>query len=80
MVWEVAQAVEIPVLGMGGIMTAGDALEFILAGAQAVAVGTASFVNPLAAVEVIEGIEGYLIKNKIGDILDLVGSLKTKDD
>jgi len=80
MVWEVAQAVKLPVLGMGGIMTAGDALEFILAGAQAVAVGTASFVNPLAAVEVIEGIEDYLIKNKIGDILDLVGSLKTNNE
>jgi dihydroorotate dehydrogenase (NAD+) catalytic subunit len=77
MVWEAARAVDIPVLGMGGIMTAEDALEFILAGAQAVAVGTASFVNPLAAVEVIEGIESYLIKNKIGDILELVGGLET---
>jgi dihydroorotate dehydrogenase (NAD+) catalytic subunit len=79
MVWEVSQAVDIPLLGMGGIMTAEDALEFILAGAQAVAVGTASFVDPLAAVKVIEGIESYLIKNKIGDILELVGSLKTED-
>ena len=78
MVWEVARAVDIPILGMGGIMRYEDAIEFILAGALCVAVGTANFVNPQAAIEVIEGIESYLIKNKIGDILELVGNLDVK--
>ncbi len=55
MVWQVAQAVKCPVIGMGGIMTAGDAVEFLLAGASAVAVGTANFVNPRASVEIAEG-------------------------
>lgn len=79
MVWEVAQAVDIPILGMGGIMRSEDAIEFIMAGALSVAVGTANFVNPQATIEVIEGIESYLIKNKIGDILELVGCLDVKD-
>jgi dihydroorotate dehydrogenase (NAD+) catalytic subunit len=73
MVWQVANAVKIPVIGMGGIMTASDALEFFLAGASAVQVGTASFIDPLAAVKILEGIEIYLDKNGFGDIKDIVG-------
>lgn len=76
MVWQVSRAVKIPLIGMGGIMNATDALEFILAGASAVAVGTASFVNPTVCVEIIEGIKAYLIQEKIPSITDLVGRLE----
>ena len=76
MVWQVAGAVTIPVVGIGGIMTAEDALEFIIAGATAVQVGTANFVNPAATMEIIDGITAYLIKNDIGDIASLTGSLE----
>jgi len=76
MVWQVAEAVDIPVIGMGGIMTAEDALEFIIAGARAVAVGTANFINPLAAIEVISGIRDFMVQNNIRDMDDLVGSLQ----
>lgn len=68
MVWEVTSVVKLPVIGMGGIMTAEDAVQFLLAGATAVAVGTANFVNPRAALEVVRGIEEYLVKNKIPDV------------
>jgi len=73
-VWQVFKAVKLPIIGMGGIATAHDALEFILAGAHAVAVGTANFVNPQAAIEVLEGIERHLIEKKINDINELVGA------
>ncbi len=76
MVWEVAQAVDLPIVGMGGIISADDALEFIIAGASAVAVGTATFVNPRAAVEVARGIRRYLEEQGIARIADLVGSLQ----
>ncbi|MCP3955111.1 MAG: dihydroorotate dehydrogenase, partial [Desulfobacterales bacterium] len=76
MVWQVAGAVDIPVIGIGGIMTAADALEFILVGAVAVQVGTANFVNPAATVDIIDGIEAYLVENGIDDIALLRGSLK----
>jgi dihydroorotate dehydrogenase (NAD+) catalytic subunit len=76
MVWQVFQTVNIPIIGMGGIMKAEDALEFIIAGARAVSIGTANLVNPKAAIEIIKGIEEYLIENKIKDINELVGSLK----
>jgi len=72
-VWQVYQEVKLPIIGMGGIMTAEDAIEFILAGATAVAVGTANFVNPRATVEIIDGIERYLAGNKIKDISELTG-------
>jgi dihydroorotate dehydrogenase (NAD+) catalytic subunit len=72
-VWQVYRAVSLPILGMGGIMTARDALEFILAGATAVAVGTANFVNPRATVEIVEGIETYMRENGFSDISELVG-------
>ena len=77
MVWEVVRAVKIPVVGMGGIMTAEDALEFIIAGARAVGVGTANLINPNAVPEIIAGIKEYLLDNKISDINSLVGSLQT---
>ena len=77
MVWKVAQAVAVPIMGIGGIATARDALEFIVAGATAVQVGTASFANPNAGVEVVRGIEAYCDQRGIGCIDSLVGSLKT---
>jgi dihydroorotate dehydrogenase (NAD+) catalytic subunit len=73
-VWQVYQAVNLPLVGMGGIMTARDALEFILAGARAVAVGTANLVNPGAAGEVIAGLARYLEEQGIADINELVGA------
>lgn len=76
MVWEVYKAVKIPVIGMGGVMTANDALEFLITGARAVAVGTANFVNPMATLEIIQGIERYLIEEGFSDINDIIGSLK----
>ncbi len=76
MVYEVHKVVEIPIIGMGGIMTASDALEFIIAGAKAVAIGTGNFVDPLTPIKVIDGIREYMIKNEIKDIKSLVGSLK----
>jgi dihydroorotate dehydrogenase (NAD+) catalytic subunit len=77
-VYEVHRAVKIPIIGMGGIMAAGDALEFIIAGAKAVAIGTGNFVDPLTPIKVIDGIREYMIKNKIKDIKSLVGSLKCR--
>lgn len=76
MVYQVAQAVKIPIIGMGGIQNAEDALEFIMAGATAVSIGTANFINPYATVETIRGIESYMEKNKIEDIRDLIGIVK----
>lgn len=72
-VWQVYQAVKLPIIGMGGITCAADALEFIMAGASAVAVGTANFVNPRATVDVLEGIEYFMAENSITDIADIVG-------
>lgn len=76
MVYQAACAVKIPIIGMGGIMTAEDALEFILAGATAVSVGTANFVNPYATTEIIAGIEDYMIKYQIEDISELIGAVR----
>jgi dihydroorotate dehydrogenase (NAD+) catalytic subunit len=76
MVWQVAQTVKIPVIGIGGIMKAEDALEFIIAGATAVQVGTANFVNTNTTIDIIEGIEAFLIKKEIGNISDVIGSLE----
>jgi len=77
MVWQAAKAVSLPLIGMGGIMTAEDALEFILAGATAVAVGTANFVNPRATVDVAEGIGEFLRQQGIGSVRELVGQVRT---
>lgn len=76
MVYEVANAVRLPVIGMGGIACAEDALEFIMAGATAVSVGTANFNDPLATLRVIDGIEDYLCHNGIGDIHELIGCVR----
>ena len=76
MVWQTARAVRIPVIGIGGIMCAADALEFIIAGASAIQVGTANFVNPGATMEIIDGITQYLKDHDIDDIHELIGSLK----
>ena len=73
MVWQVARAVKIPVMGMGGIMTWSDAIEFILAGAMAVQVGTVTFIDPRAPVKILEGIENYLVQKGFSDIKDIVG-------
>jgi len=75
MVWEVYKSVNIPIIGMGGIMNSDDAVEFILAGATGVAVGTASFVNPMATIEIIEGLEQYLDNNDIESISRLTGGM-----
>jgi len=73
MVWEVAQAVSVPVVGMGGIMSAEDAAEFMLTGATAVAIGTASFVDPCVTVRVAEGLQDLCAQRNIGRVADLVG-------
>lgn len=76
MCWETHKIIKIPIIGMGGIIDASSAIEFLLAGAQAVSVGTANFVNPGACVEIIKGIKDYLIKNRIKNIQELIGGLK----
>lgn len=76
MVYQVAQAVQIPVIGMGGIASAEDALEFILAGATAVSVGTANFYDPEATVKIADGLERYLQEQKIDSIRDLIGAVR----
>ena len=76
MVYQVAQAVSLPIIGMGGIMNADDAMEFILAGASAVAVGTANFHNPYATEEIAAGIENYMRRHQIEDIKELIGAVK----
>ena len=76
MVYQVANAVSLPIIGMGGIATAEDALEFIMAGATAVSVGTANFYNPYATVEIAEGIEAFMKKQSVEDIRELIGCVK----
>ena len=76
MVYQVANAVKLPIIGMGGIMNAEDALEFIMAGATAISVGTANFVNPYATVEIANGIKEYMVRNNIYDINELIGCVK----
>ena len=76
MVYQVANAIKLPIIGMGGVATTEDALEMIMVGARAVAVGTANFHNPYATVEIIKGIEEYMKKNSISDIHELIGCVK----
>ena len=76
MVYQVAQAVKVPIIGMGGISNAEDALEFILAGATAVSIGTANFTNPYATAETVRGMEEYMKKNNIEDIGSLIGAVR----
>ncbi len=75
MVWQVAQAVKIPVIGIGGITTTEDALEFLLAGATAIEVGTANFVNPRASQDIVEGLERYVTDNRLSGISEVIGGL-----
>ena len=77
MVYQVAQVTELPIIGIGGIMNARDALEFMLAGATAVQIGTANFVNPHTTMDVIDGLASYLVENNIGRITDVIGKLET---
>ena len=76
MVYQCAQAVKIPIIGMGGIATAEDAIEFLMAGATAVSVGAVNFVNPYATVEIIEGIEDYMRQYQVEDIRELIGCVQ----
>jgi len=76
MVYKTAQKVKIPIIAMGGIMTAEDALQYIIAGATMVAVGTANFINPRAPLEVLAGIKSYMKRNKIENIKKLIGSIQ----
>ena len=77
MVWQVVNAVKIPVIGIGGIMNANDALEFLITGARAVQIGTANFIRPAVTMEILDGIVDYMIRHGIGDITELIGSLNT---
>lgn len=76
MVYQVAQAVQIPIIGMGGVMSAEDALELMLAGATAVSVGTANFTNPHITEEIVEGIRDYMAEQDVNDITELIGAVK----
>ena len=78
MVWQVAKSVKIPVIGIGGIMNATDAIEFFLAGATAIQVGTANFINPSVTVEILDGIINYLDNNGYASIKDIIGGLETE--
>jgi len=78
MVWQVFNAVKIPVVGLGGIMNATDAIEFILAGASAIQIGTANFIDPAVTVKVVDGIEEYMKRHGVSSVSDLVGALKVK--
>jgi dihydroorotate dehydrogenase (NAD+) catalytic subunit len=80
MVWQVARISTIPVVGIGGIMTAEDALEFFIAGATAVQVGTANFVNPRATTDIMDDIETFLMENGITDIKEIIGTLEINDE
>lgn len=73
MVYEVYKEVKVPIVGMGGISTWQDAIEFIMAGASAIQVGTANFINPRVCLDIIDGIEEYLIKENIKDIKEITG-------
>ena len=76
MVYQVAQAVNIPILGMGGIVNGEDAIEFMLAGAQAISIGAGNFIKPTTSVDTILGIENYMKKYNIQDINDIVGKVE----
>ncbi|MDP1621526.1 MAG: dihydroorotate dehydrogenase [Bacteroidales bacterium] len=78
MVWQVHKAVSVPVIGLGGIMNATDAIEFMLAGASAIQVGTANFIDPAVSVKIVDGIETYMERHRIKEVRDLVGALRTE--
>jgi dihydroorotate dehydrogenase (NAD+) catalytic subunit len=76
MVWQVAKAVKIPVVGIGGITTGADAIEFLLAGATAIEVGTANFMNPAVTGEIVDYIQDYLVRHKMSSVQELIGALE----
>ncbi len=76
MVWQVAKSVKVPVVGMGGIMNATDAIEFLLAGATAIQIGTANFIDPTISIKVLEGIEDYLKRHNFSSVNDIIGALE----
>jgi dihydroorotate dehydrogenase (NAD+) catalytic subunit len=76
MVWQVAKAVKIPVVGIGGITTGADAIEFLLAGASAIEVGTANFMNPAVTGEIVDYVEDYLVRHKMSSVQELIGALE----
>ncbi len=76
MVWQVANAVKVPVIGMGGIMNATDAIEFLLAGASAIQIGTANFIDPTVSIKVLDGIEDYLKRHNFSSVNDIIGALE----
>lgn len=76
MVWQVYNAVKIPIIGMGGIMNTDDAIEFFLAGSSAIQIGTANFIDPQISIKILEGIEKYCVENKIADFKDLIGAME----
>ncbi|MCX6279086.1 MAG: dihydroorotate dehydrogenase [Bacteroidetes bacterium] len=78
MVWQVHNAVKIPIIGLGGIMNAADAIEFLLAGASAIQVGTANFIDPCVSIKIIDGIEDYMNRHKIESVALLIGALRTE--
>lgn len=77
MVWQVAHAVKIPVIGLGGISSAEDAIEFFLAGASAIQIGTANFIDPAITIKVIDGIDNYLNRHGFTSVTDIIGALET---
>ena len=76
MVWQVAKVVKIPVIGLGGIMNAADAIEFLLAGASAIQIGTANFIDPTVSIKVVEGINDYLDRHGFQSVTDIIGALE----
>jgi dihydroorotate dehydrogenase (NAD+) catalytic subunit len=76
MVWDVYKAVKVPVIGMGGIMNATDAIEFILAGSSAIQVGTANYIDPAISVKILEGIEAYMVRHGVSSVTELTGAMK----
>ena len=76
MVWQVSKAVKIPVIGLGGIMNARDAIEFLLAGATAIQIGTANFIDPAVTVKVVNGINEYLDRHHYSSVKDIIGALE----
>ena len=76
MVWQVFHAVKIPIIGLGGIMNATDAIEFLLAGARAIQVGTANFIDPQITVKIVDGIEDYLDRHGCRSVEEIIGALK----
>jgi dihydroorotate dehydrogenase (NAD+) catalytic subunit len=77
MTWQVYKSVKVPIIGMGGIMNSTDAIEFMLAGASAIQVGTANFIDPFISLKIVDGIEEYLVRHNISSVKELIGGLQT---